>query len=268
MIIVDSHVHFYSCFNESHFLESAYKNFSVEAQRLGVGRFAGFLLLTEGNQENWFSTLHQGCDNFDSSESLSSNAWTFQPTKEKYCLKAKGSNGERLFLVSGRQIVTAEKLEVLALFTNRKFKNGIPLVELVKDLNRYGEIVVIPWGTGKWLGKRGQFLKEFVVNQTGLNFFMGDNGGRPFFWPEPGHFKIARQKKIPILRGSDPLPLAAEAKRPGSFGFSIPGTLSEETPAKDLKEILITQELDIENYGKFEGGVRFFLNQVLLRLAG
>ena len=192
----------------------------------------------------------------------------FSPLTINIVLRQKHQTANNFLSFPDARLSQRRSLKYLALFSERKFNNGIPLVELVQDLNRCGEIVVIPWGTGKWLGKRGQFLKEFVVNQAGLNFFMGDNGGRPFFWPEPSHFKIARQKRIPILRGSDPLPLAAEAKRPGSFGFSIPGTLSEETPAKDLKEILITQELDMENYGKFEGGVRFFLNQVLLRLAG
>ena len=268
MIIVDSHVHFYGSFDLSGFLESAYTNFMVEARRRGKGDFDGVLLLTERVQDNWFNQIRQDNEFFRSLQKSTSRIWTLQPTEENISLIAEGPAGERIFIVSGRQVVTAEKLELLVLFTDRNFENGLSFRELVRDVNEEGEVAVIPWGTAKWLGKRGRFLKEFLINQGEVRFFLGDNGGRPNFWPEPSHFKLARQRGVSILHGTDPLPLAGEANRPGSFGFFIRDTLSSETPAKELKEILVTQENEIENYGNFESGYRFLVNQLLLRLPG
>ena len=264
MIIADAHVHIYDCFDPTLFLDYAETNFSCHAQTISPGKkFHSFLLLSETTQINWFQRLAAYAD-----KEHELGRWRFLHTDEKISLQAERADNFCIYLVAGRQIVTAEKLEVLALFTDRKFKNGVSLVKLIKDINRCGAMAVIPWGTGKWLGKRGQFLKKLIVNEAELNFFLGDNGGRPFFWPEPVHFKIARQKKISILRGSDPLPLAAESRRAGSFGFYLQGTLSEETPAKDLKKLLTSRIKDIKDYGKFQGGLRFFLNQLLLRLPG
>ena len=267
MIIVDSHVHFYACFDRSHFLESAYRNFQVTAERFGQGDFNGVLLFAEGESHDWFARWRQETEHPDLGQAPPvPGAWKFQATLEDISLRAEGPSGESIFIICGRQVVTAENIEILALFTDCGFPGGISFSEVVQEIQESGGIAVIPWGVGKWLGRRGRFLRSFLEKHEGKAVFLGDNGGRPGWWPDPVHFKVAKQKNIPVLHGSDPLPLVAESRRPGSFGFFIRDMLSGETPARDLKEIIVSQVNEVENYGRLEYAHRFLLNQLMLRL--
>lgn len=52
--------------------------------------------------------------------------------------------------MAGRQIVTAEKLEVLALGTDLDIDDGRPIREVLSLVTENGGLPVIPWGAGKW----------------------------------------------------------------------------------------------------------------------
>ncbi len=131
---------------------------------------------------------------------------------------------------------------------------------MIDDVNASGCIPVIPWGFGKWTGKRGRIIKGLLEKEQ--SFFLGDNSGRSELLPYPSHFTHALERGVKILPGSDPLPFISEVNRPGCFGFSIEGSLSPDTPAEDLKRMLYMSCPPFRSYGSLETGCRFVKHQV------
>lgn len=267
LLLLDAHVHFYDCFDPGLFLDSAHANFARTARRLGnAENFLGVLLLSEGSRENWFSKLMESCGPDADASAASIGDWAIETTSESMSLVANHADAARLVIVAGRQVATADRLEVLALCTDRSFGDGQPTDETLRQVGDAGAVAVVPWGAGKWLGHRGTILRDLMERSDGGRFFLGDNSARPVFWRNPEHFEIARQLGIRILPGTDPLPFRSESRRPGSFGFAMRGELSNETPARDLKRLLVDPQANIEPYGKLEGPVRFFVNQLAMQV--
>ncbi len=214
---------------------------------------------------NQFSELYRNMDSIETCLKKPATSWRLTRTDEKVSLRALKGSDQELILIAGRQIVTQEKLEVLALLTRHQFSDGLPLEKTVRQISSKGGIPVIPWGAGKWMGQRGKVLKKFLHEKHLFNFFLGDNGGRPSFWRKGAHFEVAKKMAIQTLRGSDPLPLSNEMNRIGSFGFVMDEKIDIKKPARSLKQFLNNQNLDIKNFGNLEHPIPFFKNQILIR---
>lgn len=265
-LLVDAHVHIYDCFDLSVFIGSALSNFSLAASRnKEEGPFVPLLFLTESRTERWFRRLYEEVKkrgNFgDDVEGCE-----LSHTEEATSLRVTKKNHPPLFLVSGRQIVTEEKLEVLALATGNEFADGRPLEDTVESVIEDGAIPVIPWGFGKWEGRRGRILWNYLEKAPNSSVFLGDNAARPFFLPYPRHFSLGKEKGIRILPGSDPLPFRSEARRAGSFGFFLHGSIDPGRPGESMKKHLRNPETDPKPYGALEGPVRFAVNQCAMQL--
>jgi hypothetical protein len=144
--------------------------------------------------------------------------------------------------------------------------DGASLEETVQGVIEAGAIPVIPWGAGKWMGYRGRILKKFLENTRSSSLFMGDNSGRPKFWPRPSLFSVAESRGIRILPGSDPLPFVSQCQKPGSFGFTVEGAVTPEHPAADLKQLLLETSTRINAYGQLERPFRFIGNQLAMQI--
>jgi hypothetical protein len=167
-------------------------------------------------------------------------------------------------IVAGRQIVTAERLEVHALGTRAKFIDGADIRATLDAVHEAGALAVLPWGVGKWLGHRGRLVEAIFRSPATFNVHASDNGGRPGFWPEP-RFALLRDR--PLLCGSDPLPLPGEEYRAGGFGSWFEGALPADAPATALLERIAKMSTgELRAYGTAETASRFFRNQLLLRL--
>lgn len=268
MILVDAHVHIYDCFDLTTFLDSAFINFKSKAAWQGqANHFSGFLLLAETAGDNWFQRLVSWADERRRIESKSFGKWTLHRTNENSSLWARSNGDHGIYLISGRQVVTAEKLEVLALITDRVYEDGRPLKEVIENIRSTGGIPVIPWGFGKWTGKRGSILSQMLEKVEDSEIFLGDNGGRPVFWPRPSHFRKAQAKGLRILPGSDPLPLDYEVRRVGGFGFWCSGDVDPERPAAGLKQVIFDNLIPLQVFGKRERPVRFFQNQWKIKMS-
>lgn len=218
------------------------------------GRLTFFSLLTRQAQ-------HQPCP--------LGGGWRIQTTSEQESLLLlhEARPDSRMFLVAGRQVVTKDRLEVLALATSEKIKDGDPLGVTVDHVRRGGGLAVLPWGAGKWLGKRGEILTAYLDSASPEALFVGDNGGRPRLWPRPAPFDRAAARGIRLLPGSDPLPLRDEEGRVGSYGAMVAGGCSHATPLADLKRLLLDLEKPIIPFGQRLSTWRFFRSQIGLRLA-
>ncbi len=265
MILVDAHVHIYDCFELDKFLDAAYANFKSEADRLGYD-FIGILLLAEAAKQNYFYQLNKLSRGEIVDVNLIFDKWTFYSTKENCSILAKSDKGERLLIISGRQIVTEENMEVLALCTDEKIQDGVPIEEILETILKNDGIPVIPWGCGKWIGRRGKIVNKILKSSGKLKIYLGDNGGRPSILPIPSQFEIAKENGIQVLPGSDPLPLESELGRVGSFGFRHNVTLSVGYPANDLKNLLLQRSDPVQLYGQLQPPFRFLSNQIKLRL--
>lgn len=263
LICCDTHVHFYDCFDTGQFLDSAWSNFQRAASRHGAGdRFSGILLLTETCHDHWFSAIADASAGKQSPET----DWTFLETGEDESLLARNPDGRELVIIAGRQLVTSENLEVLALATSGERPDGAPITDTIDWVRQAGGVPVVPWGFGKWWGKRGRFLSRLLDNSTTDRFFLGDNSGRPWFLGKPHHFVSAEHEKRRILPGSDPLPFHSETGRAGSAGIIFREELNRETPAHTIRSSIDNPDTGIDNYMQCELLLPFVRNQVAMQL--
>ncbi|PIE59837.1 MAG: hypothetical protein CSA32_02080 [Desulfobulbus propionicus] len=258
MIIADAHVHIHDHFSLSGLFLISLQNFRrhLPAQQAAASSF--FLLLTESAGMNRFVELR------DSRRQYSD--FIVQKTGEKSTLRVETLGGQSLFVVAGRQIVTKEKLEVLALGYGEEYPDGKPLEVTVKELEASDCLRVLPWGAGKWLGNRGRIIDALIKDWPDENLYLGDNSNRPSFWPLPPIFQKARKKRICNLPGSDPLPFPEQEKKAGSFGFKLPGTIDNRLPFASLKQSLTKAPETIVPFGLPETCTTFIKHQVAMQL--
>jgi hypothetical protein len=170
-------------------------------------------------------------------------------------------NKRLCYLLKGRQIVTKENLEVLAIGSGQTIENGIPIETVLERIIDKEEMAVLAWGFGKWLFGRSKIIKRIIKNYNSPDLLVGDNSARPTFWPIPRLFKGARALNISIINGSDPLPFAGEETKVGSYGFSVEGEFNENEPAKSLRDILVSPGLTIGFFGRRDNTISFFRRQ-------
>lgn len=264
--MVDGHVHFHHGFEARPFLENAHANFENAARGMSLGAsFVGILLLTEGEQENGFERLIAQVEQQTGRGEGSMSKWRMQDTEEQSSVCFTAQDRFPIIVVAGRQIPTRERLEILAVGTRREFEKGRPIRGLIQRVAQAGALPVVPWGAGKWMGERGRLVDELIRSSELPPFFLGDSGNRPAFWPRPTHFCRAEEEGIKILSGSDPLPFSGEAKRVGSFGVVLKGSLDAETPAQDLKRRVLNPSTVLHPFGGEETPLRFVRNQLKMQ---
>ncbi|NNF13884.1 MAG: hypothetical protein HKN72_11705 [Gemmatimonadetes bacterium] len=258
-LLVDGHVHFHPCFEVGDFLQAAASNFAAARAEKGLAEAVGCLMLTENSWRHDFRAFSEGYI------ARAAPEWTVNPTQEDCSLLARRDDGEQLVFVAGRQLVTFERLEVLALGTMSEYPDGLPAKEAAAVVASSEALAVMPWGFGKWTGRRGRIVQDMLTSPGAERLFVGDNGGRPGVGLRPPLFSLAERRNIPILRGSDPLPLPAEVAKPGRFGFVLENSADLESPAAAIKRALRTR-IQPEGYGRLEHLTTFARRQIGLRL--
>ena len=264
-ILFDGHIHIHPAVDLNRLLDAAWQNFSAVQSRMFTDSEATsfVLLLAEGKENDVFSAMQEDTKKPPSSETES---WHFQTTAESNSVLAVCED-KSIILVAGRQLISSEKLEVLSLFSRTIIPDTTyPLRTLSRMVTDDGGVPLLAWGVGKWFGKRGEIIQDFINNPAVPLYFVGDNGNRPNFWPYPKHLTLAEQKKVPSLPGSDPLPIINHELRAGSYGAAIEkGILTTEQPAAELLQS-IQSGVRLIPYGQGVGPVRFFRDQLQANL--
>lgn len=232
-LLVDGHVHFHSAHRMDVFIESAIGNLSRNGSGIPT------LLMTEG-----------------------AGAHVFRDWIDGKCACEVGRTSEldsimladRLLVIAGRQVVTAERIEVLALATASDFEDGLSLNETIEAVKAAGGIPILPWGVGKWFGERGRLVVE-AVRKHGV--MVGDNAGRPLGWPKPPLFN-----KHPVIPGSDPLKAEGEERMVGRYGFILECDFDSQRPAESIRRSLRALQSCPATFGARVGPARFFLRQI------
>lgn len=260
-LLVDAHVHVYDCFDQTVFFDSALENFRAAAAAQGLGPEAsGCLLLSEAAGDHYFRRY------LAEAGGSTHGPWQFCRTDEDSSLVAVREGGGELLLIAGRQIETAERLEVLALGSDRDFPDGLPIGATLDAVLESQALAVLPWGFGKWWFGRGVLMKQLVGSIDPGRVFLGDNGGRPGLAPGPRLFQTAKARDIKILPGTDPLPFPSEAAKPGRFGFLLEGEVDRRRPAESVKRLTWAQRAQPRVYGRLESLAPFCRHQVLMQI--
>lgn len=261
-LIVDGHVHVYPCYDIDTFFHSAVTNMEQFSASLYPGEedMPKILLFTEGKEIDFF-------DQFKNNTGLSKDSpFTFKKTKEDYSLVLAKKEKPLCYILRGRQIVTKENLEVLAVAANQRIPDGLPIREVIKKIIDKKEIVVLAWGVGKWFSKRGKIIEKVIRDIQSPYLFIGDNSARPGFWPAPKLYKLAQDSGIPLINGSDPLPFAGEEKKSGSYGFTIDGEFDPAQPGESFRDALLSNPESILFYGSRDSTFSFFKRQLKMFL--
>ena len=260
-LLIDAHVHFHACFDRDAFLDSAAHNFAQGAAELGITRaVTGCLMLAERAGERWFLRWQRREDG------VKFGAWDFEPTAEPSALIAhRRGDGERLLIVAGRQVRCREGLEVLGLATQEEFPDGLPFNDALARVRWSGALPVLPWGVGKWWFYRGALVEKVVCRSERPGICLGDNAGRLDLGGRPRLFHEAETRGIPVLPGSDPLPLPQHGGRAGSYGFLLAEGFDEAQPAQSLRRALRALASPPRTYGRLRDLRPFCHDQLALR---
>lgn len=250
---VDGHVHLHPGFELARALDSASRNmrFATHSRES-----TGVLLLTEMAGIDRFSTLpdHTG-------------AWSITACAEAVSMRARREDGCQLFIVAGRQIVTTEGLEVLANGTVQTLPDGLPLTEVMAAVRDLGALAVLPWGVGKWTGRRGRIMKELAARPPASDgFFLADSGVRLAGTPRPGILAQGEANGWRALAGSDPLPLRNQAAAAGRYGFVAECALDPDRPFHSLAAWLRALERSPDCYGALRGLGGFVAHQAAMQI--
>jgi SAM-dependent methyltransferase len=258
-VLVDAHVHLHERSALERCLDAAAANFSRATARLGAeGEVFGCLMLAEIAGIDCFAALADG--------QLCAGAWQIGPTEETVSLLATRSGALPVLVIAGRQIVSAERVEVLALGTRARIPDGQPLAATIDAIRADGALAVLPWGFGKWWGERGRIVDAYLASAPQGKVFLGDNGGRPIGLPAPRQFARAALRGMLVLPGSDPLPRTGEIERIGRYGFVLHLPLDFHRPALALKTHLDALERQPATFGRLQSPPRFLASQLSLRL--
>jgi len=260
--LVDGHVHIHPSYDLDEFLETAAQNLRHGAAALGLpDTTPACLMLAETAHSNRFAELR-------ALASRGHRSWEVTLTGEDISVMARRDGQPPLFVVAGSQIVTRERLEVLALACARRIPDGWALEAVVDDVLAAGAIAVVPWGFGKWWFRRGTIVRRLIESSRGASLYLGDNGGRLAWSPRPRLFEVARAKGVRVLPGSDALPLSGQQGKVGRFGFVLEGALDPRAPARAVAACLAGTRAQPRAFGCREHLPGFVRSQIRMQLRG
>ena len=242
-IVADTHVHIYPMHDVSLLLRTAYRHLTEAVGSMPDDPPAVVLFLTEGKGCDVFSDLSSKAGLEDESDLV------VKATPDPEVLKIE-TPGATVWLTAGRQIVTAERLEVLALACKDMIDDGLPIREVIQQVYHAGGLPVVPWAPGKWWFKRGRVLRELLKEKGGDWLRPADSTLRPRGYPWPGLMTAAERSGSPVLAGSDPLPVAGEEDTAGRYGVYWPAALDQNAPASCLRKLLLDPGVPVRRIGR------------------
>lgn len=266
---MDSHVHIHNLNNLVHILDSTLASFGEAVQtHKNTKDFSGVLCLTEPAERDNFARLKDQLDKSVATGEMCrlNSSWYLDSTSEELSLAACHDSGTIIYLVSGQQIVTREKLEVLSLLAPQTVQDRMSLPATIEAIEKLGGFAVLPWGVGKWLFNRGKIVSNCIEGKRNGKIGVGDNGGRPAFWKSVAQFDLARRHDLPLLHGSDPLRVSELRRTAGSRGDILVLDFDKDCPGKSLLEALQENRCERIVFGAPETFMHFIRDQIALRL--
>jgi hypothetical protein len=259
----DAHVHLHPEFHLPTFLGVARER----SRELGAPLL---LLLCETAGNGGFAALCEAAR--DAGSPL--RALGLRPTAERHSLALWDgeSGGVAAYLVGGRQLVSSEGVEVLALAVApddpelAQPDRSLPAATLVRRCLARGAAVVLPWGFGKWIGARSRVVAAIVEDpalRAEPRLRLGDAAHRAWPWPAPRLF----ERRPGILAGTDLLAVPGAERRLARYGFRLAGELDPERPAASFLAAL-ERGGEVATHGRRESLAAALAEQLRYRARG
>ena len=239
-ILADTHVHLYSTYDLSRAFENAWQNFQSIASSPASHCV---LYLTERSNCFYFRELaarRSLVDGFEVEQSAAPQV-----------LHIKRRAGGEMALVAGRQIGSAGRTEVLALYTLSEFEDGMSIEASVDAAKASGAVVVLNWSLGKWMFARGKQIESLISSRESGNFLLGDISGRPAGWGMPRLLKKGLAKGFRAVEGSDPLPFPGEEKQLAAYVTRISGANESDLKTEGFyRNLLLSPQFTFQPAGR------------------
>ncbi|TVQ99155.1 MAG: hypothetical protein EA399_08800 [Desulfovibrionales bacterium] len=239
MTIADTHVHIYPCFDLEEFLVHACRNLDRCAEPLRIAAAnqplpARVLYLAESAGCHWFQEAIHG-------RIAPPHGWTLRFGETARCVTFSHAEHGEIHIVPGRQMATAERLEVLGLAMDATVPDRLSLRETLTRIETAGGTPVVPWAVGKWLFSRGRAIDSLLHASSPDSLLLGDSAMRPAPGPLPRLMRLAVKLGFGVAAGSDPLPLPGEERLVGTFAVFMKTRFAPEAPADLLRNLFQNQ---------------------------
>jgi len=258
MIAIDGHTHVYSTACPERTLSWGSHNLKQLAES---GTCLVFFLCDPAGIDI-FSQLQGTADSVCIREGRP--GYVISRTMETVSLTISKGGEARVIVIRGQQLVSSENLEILAIGHATNLASGRPLYKTLDAARAAKAHIIVPWGAGKWLGARGRLVSEMLQRETFPGLHLGDNGGRPAMWPV-AQFREAAAQGTKVISGSDPLPIAGDDKRIGTYGSAIDRDLDTASPWKSIASFLADPDVRVNTIGSNMSVPKFFRAQSMLR---
>lgn len=227
-VVADTHLHLYPCYNLGRAITCLERNLNElagrDAARLGF--------LAERHDCSFFSSLAGG------EMKTEPSALKIRSSTGGESLVVEEENGGGLHLFPGRQVVAAERIEILALATSADLPDGMSAVEAIEKTLGEGGVPVLAWAPGKWFFGRGRVVGKLLERFDPATLLIGDSSLRPTIWPEPRLMRRARHLGFRVVAGSDPLPFPGEEVMMGSYATVLDGEFDPSQPLVSARQLL------------------------------
>lgn len=246
LIAADTHVHIYPGHDPGLTLSTALKRLR------GYGASVAVVALTERQDCVFFREIRAGRHVV---------GWDLAPCAEAEAVLARNRDGEELYIFAGRQVVTRERIEILALTTDGELADGQPADQVLAQVRAIGGVPVLAWAPGKWFFGRGRLVKRLIKKATPDTLLLGDTSLRPTIWPEPCLMRRAARRGLHIVCGSDPLPVPGEEQQAGRYASLWEAHFDRARPVTTFRQLLTGSEASPARVG-----VRCTMREVRQRL--
>jgi hypothetical protein len=237
-IAIDTHVHLYPFHDVSRVLEVAHRNLS----RIAPGADRLVICLTERAGSNRYEALARG--------ELAPRGWKIAATPERALLLATARDGRTVDVLAGRQIIAAERIEVLALGADLWLDDGLPAQEVIARIRDAGAVPVLPWGLGKWWGVRGGVVKNLIAAFRPGDLALGDTYLLPALALRPALLRWGQAHGYRVLAGTDPLAKPGEEDLVGRYGVLADVSMEGELSAQSLIRLLGDPAIPLQTIGR------------------
>lgn len=212
--LVDGHVHLHACHEIDVALDAALSNFDGARSAHGLPRGTPDVLwLVELEGERSLERIRMSAQR--------GGRWQAEGF-EDVCLRlSRTEDARRITVILGRQVRTAENVEVLIVGTTESIAQDQPVQDTVEVGLEQEALVMLPWAFGKWTGARGRLVASAYDKYASCGLRLADTAARARFLPEPKEFTRSAADGYPVLAGSDPFPFPDQLRRIGALGFVL-----------------------------------------------
>lgn len=230
MIIADTHVHFYP-----HYQPGVIHRIAARMDKMADGAgHMNILCLAERRDCQWLKDLKEGRLDLPAGCSVKN-----LPT-DSAAVVLTAVAGCNISVIAGKQIVTAERLEILALACDADVRHGVSARDTIEEILTLGGVPVLAWAPGKWMFHRGDVVADLIKTAAPGRLLICDPAIRPSWCPEPALMRLARSRGLTVIHGSDPLPLHGEEELIGTWCSMFDGDFDLSRPAWSMRRFLLS----------------------------